>query len=456
MAQHETVEKKPKKRSRAGIVVLILLLLLAGTVGYLYYSAVKAPLKLDDPQKLAASAPMSAAERFQFSAADGTAQVKLDKTDLWNMILTHAGDDFLEKINQEVSSYGLTVSGCAIVLEQEQLRLDLELFYREIRLVAKVPCDLDISDGQILVRPTGLKIGVLPLPVGGLLSGVELEYDHRLPVLAEVTGVSVVPGSVLVSGLMEQDVRSLLPLGEELDQAVVFCKTMQPLVDALREETGFSNIMAYLEQHPGSVEALYRELFTLTQAEVAETYLEDRYGLTERFLPGIDFDAVAEEQKVQYKELNVLYITLKKFFTNAVNEYNEKRLSISDGQFIYEKEPFRAALFEYRKYGSVFEVLDPEPVFLIVVDARDGFIRKTSSFYRMVDENQQFTREVDLNKTYILGCVIRSVDGEPYLLYETELTVNDLYVRQITLQALTEDEVAALQEPGKIGVWTNK
>lgn len=455
MSQYESTEKKPKKRSRAGLVVLMIFLILAGAVGYLYYSVVKAPLELDNPRKLAAAAPMEAKERFVFSAAEGTAQIKLDKGDLWSVILAHAGDDFLDAVNKEVASYGLNISGCAIHMDEGGLRLDLEVFYKETRLVVKVPCDLEVSGQKICLKPTGLKLGAIPVPVGGLLSSVELEYEQTLPVITEVTGVSFAPGAVLVTGPMEQDVRTLLPLGEELDQAVVFCEAYQPLVDALYNEAGFARIMTHLEQHPGSVEDLYRELFTVIEAKITDAYLEDRDGLTERFFPGIDFDAVAQEQKVLYDELNVRYITLKKFFTNAVNEYNEKRLSIRDGVFTYEKQPFQAALFEYRKYGSIFEILDPEATFLIVVDAQDGFIRKTSSFYRMVDENQQFTQDVDLDKTYILGFVMRSVDGDPYLLYETELTMNNLYVREIKLQALTEDEVTALQEPGKIGVWTN-
>ena len=47
------------------------------------------------------------------------------------------------------------------------------------------------------------------------------------------------------------------------------------------------------------------------------------------------------------------------------------------------------------------------------------------------------------------------MDADPYLMYETEGKNGDLYVREIKLLELTEDEVKALQEPGKIGVWTD-
>ena len=66
---------------------------------------------------------------------------------------------------------------------------------------------------------------------------------------------------------------------------------------------------------------------------------------------------------------------------------------------------------------------------------------------------QAFTRSVDLEKSYVLGMLMDSVDGEPYLMYETEYSDNGLYHRAITQVKLTEEEAKALQIPGKIGVW---
>ena len=92
---------------------------------------------------------------------------------------------------------------------------------------------------------------------------------------------------------------------------------------------------------------------------------------------------------------------------------------------------------------------------MVVVDAEDGFVRKTPALNQLVADTEQFTQKVDLNKIYILGCVLRSVDGEPYLLYETELTDNGLYIREAKLHALTEDAVTALQVSGQVGVWAD-
>ncbi len=454
MAKHETTEQQPRKRSRAGIVLLVLLLLLIGGAGYLYYSVVKAPLALDDPRQMAASAPMSAGERFRFSSADGTVQVKINAADIWNLILENTGADFMDIINERLSSYDLYLSGCGIQMDEEGLMVNLELFWRETRLVARIPCSLEITGRHLSLVPTGLKLGVVSLPVENVLSSLKLEYDMNLPVISDVTQVSFVQNAIVLTGTMEEDVRNLVPVDEKLYQTAVFADSLQPLADALQTEEGYAAILSHLEQNPGSVEALYRELFILAKPEVTGEYLDSRFGLTQRFLPGIDFSAAEEEQTALTEQLNAKSISLEQFFTELVCDYNDKKFRLSEGEFLLWGKPFRAADYGGGKYDTLFELLDPESVFLILVDAEDGHIRKTSSFYRMADENQQFTQTVDYNKTYILGCVLRSVDGDPFLMYESEIRYEGSYSRRITLLPLTEADVQELQVTGKFGVWT--
>ncbi len=453
MALHEKNEKQPKRRSRAGIVLLALLLIILGAAGYFYYSMVKAPLALDDPRQMAASAPMSPEERFQFSASDGTVRVKLDKSDLWSLILAHAGEDFLDAINAELSGYDLSVSGCAIHMEEEGLRLDLELFFRETRLVVKVPCELTVSGQKFALTPTAVKLGAIPLPVARLISSVNLEYELALPVLSEVTQISFTEDALLLTGSMEQDIQNLMPGDKTLYQTVIFRESFE---NVLQAKEGYASLLSSLEQNPGKLENLYRELFVLAEPEVKESYLAGSFGMTQRFFPGIDFAAAAAEQTALSEEVTPVLRSLEQFFTSVVNEYNSKNFKLSNGEFLLKRKPFQAATYGKGKYDALFEQLNPEDIFLILVDAQDGFVRKTSSFYRMADEKQQFTQDIDFNKTYILGCVFRSVGGRPFLMYESEVQENNTYSRSITLRPLTEAEVTALQVPGVFGVWTNK
>lgn len=443
-------------KSKAGIVILVLLLLLAGAAGFLYYTIVKAPLALDDPQAMAASAPMKAEERFCFDASSGTAQVKMDASDLWHLILAHAGKDFLEIVNEELSGYGVRLNGCAIHIDENGLRLDGELTFRDTRLVVKVPCDLEISGQQLCLSPAGVKLGVIPLPVKGLLSNVKLEYGLALPVLSEVTEVAFAEGAVLLTGPVEEDIRSLAPQAEKLYRYAVFSGEWRLLADTLGTEGGFAQLLTRLERSPGAVEELYRELFVQADAKNTEAYLEARFGLTQRFLPGVDFGAVEEARTALNDRLDPMARSLEQFFTAVVGDYNDKKFRLSGGEFLKYGKPFRADSYGGGKYQELFQLLDPESFFLVLVDAEDGFIRNTSSFYRICDEKQEFTQTVDFNKTYILGCVIKNAEGEPYLMYEAEIQSGNTYSRNIQFLPLTEEEAAALQQEGKFGVWTGK
>ena len=453
MAQYEAAEKQTKKRSRAGLVFLVLLLILAGAAGYLYYSVCKAPLELDDPQMLTASEPMSAGERFRFSAADRTVQVKMDKADIWSLILEQAGEDFLDKINAELKPYELAVSGCAIDINETGIQLNLELFYKEIRLVAKIPCAVEASGRNASLTPAGLKLGVINLPVEKLLASVNLDYELTLPVITEVQQFRLEQGALVLTGPMEQDIHTLVPVDEKLDWAAVLCETQQPLVEYLLAQTDLTALWSHLEQNPADVEKLYHGLFVLADPRVTEEYMDSRYGMTQRFLPGVDFPAATEEQFALIRQESILAASLEQLFTELVNYYNDKAFRLSNGEFLLNWKPFSIAEYGEVKYQTLFNTLDPESFFLILVDAEKGYIRKTSSLYRMADQNQQFTQEVDFNKTYILGCVFRSVDGDPFVMYEEEVEEGSTYYRNIVVRAMTEEDVGALQEPGKFGVW---
>ncbi len=456
MAKREETEKQPKRRSRVGLVLLIILLLLAGTVGFIYYSASKAPVAVDDPRQMADLKPMGAQERFRFFAADQSVQMKVGSADIWNFVLTHAGEDFLNIINEELSAYSLSVSGCGIQLDEKGPQLNLELFYEDIRVVAKVPCALEASGQHFTLRPAGIKVGVIPLPVSDLLSSVKIEFDLQLPVISSVTGISYENNAILINGTMKEDLRSLISPEQTMYRIALFNDSLQPLAEAVATEDGYAVLLSHLEQNPGDVESLYREMFVLAGSKLTDAYLDDRMDLTQRVLPGIDFSSLEAARTELSQQMDPRNAILDRFFTSVVSDYNGKVFKLSDGEFLKKLKPFHATNYGTGSYDEMFAVLNPDDFFLVLVDVEDGFIRKTPSFDRLADENQQFTQPVDFNKTYILGCVFRSVDGSPYLLYETETNVDNADYRNLTLQPLSEAEVSALQVPGKFGVWTGK
>lgn len=454
MEKQKAAKKRKKRRSGVGIVLLIIFLLLLGTVGFLFYSVSMAPVNVDDPQQMAAMDPMPASDRFRFSSADGTVQIKVNAADLWTLALNHFGADFLDQINQELSAYSVSVSGCGIQIDEEGAQLNLELYYEDFRLVAKVFCTLEASGQHFCLKPTGVKLGVIPLPVENLLSSVNLEFDLQMPVISDVTGISYEKDAILIAGSMREDIRSLLLPEGKMHRYAVFNETVQPLLDALQTDAGYEALLALLEKDPGHIETLYREMFKLTGSANTEKYLDSRKGTTQWVFPGIDFstlNASRTEMLEQEKPLNGM---LEKLFDTVVSNYNWKGYELSDGEFLRQGEPFRAADYGNGSYAAMFDVLDPDSFFLVLVDVENGFIRNTPTLDQLAHENQQFTKPVDFSKTYIVGCVFRSMSGNPLLMYEVEVSVDNSYYNDIVIRALSEEEASALKVPGKIGVWT--
>ena len=399
---------------------------------------------------------MSVGERFRFNAADGTAQVKLDKGDIWSFILEHAGDDFLDAINDEISSYSLNVSGCGIQLDEDELQLNLEVFYQEkIRLVVKAPCDLEIKNGHIVMKPTGIKLGLIPLPVDSLLSGVEVEEDMVLPVIDDVNLAGFTKDAILVTGKVDQNIQDMVAMDETFDRVTLFSESLQNIVRLMDNEEEWKNILRSFEADPASAEVFYRGIFSLSDELKRKEYLEDMDGLTLRIFPGLDLVGVKESRNDLIKELGDEFALLKDFFTDLFDDYNDKKFTLADGVFLLEDQPFHAGLYSDGKYGGLFEKLNPDEVFLVLVDTADGYNRFTDPLKKITDKKQLFTQKVDFNKVYILGCVIFAENGDAFLVYDAEVHVEGkYYLRSTTLNPLTPEEVAALQVEGQFGVWT--
>ena len=454
MEKQETSGKKPRKRSRAGIVLLVILLILVGAAGYLYYSVVKAPMDLDDPHQLAASAPMSAEDRFRFSAADRTVSMKIDKADLWKFVLDYAGTDFMDTVNRELSAASLSVSGCGLQIDETGPWLNLELYYQKIRLVTKVYFTLEASGQNFCLKPTGVKLGFIDLPVADMLSSVKLELDFQVPVISHITGISYEQDALVISGSMQEDIRFLTSPEQSLHRIALFEEFMQTIAAAMDTEEGYVALLAQLEQDPGAIEDVYRILFAMAGPEVTQEYLDSHRDFTWQVLPGIDESSLEAMRTEELEKIIPLYSILNRFFASVLSDYNGDDLKISDGEFLKKLKPFHPNNYGGGNYISLYEVLDTDSFFLVLVDVENGYTQKTPALETMADQNQQFTQPVDFGKSYGMGFVFRGVGGAPFLLYQTERRFGDDIGPNLTLRVLSEEAVAALQVPGKIGVWT--
>ena len=105
-----------KKTSRSvllsiGVFLLTTLLIIGGSICFLYFAVTTNPLTIDDPAALAEQTPMPASRRFVFDAAKETAQIRLDKSDLWWLLLPEMEENFLDDVNRELENYQIRVTG---------------------------------------------------------------------------------------------------------------------------------------------------------------------------------------------------------------------------------------------------------------------------------------------------------------------------------------------------------
>ena len=455
MEKQENVKKQTKRRFGFGRVLLIVFLLLLGAAGFLFYSLSMAPANVDDPLQMAALESMPAAERFRFSSADRTVQIKVNAADIWKLVMTYAGEDFLDQINQELSAYSVSVSGCGIQIDEKGLQLNLELYYEDFRLLAKIPCTLEASGQHFSFQPSGAKLGVISLPISELLSSLNVEFDLQLPVISHVTGISYEKDAILIAGDMMEDMKALILPEKKMYPAAVFNETVQPVLDALQTDAGCEALFAHLQKEPGSIETYYREMFLLAGSANTQEYLDRCKGMTQWIFPDIDFANLEASRKEMLEREAPLNTMMEKFFSTVVSNYNWKGFELSEGEFLRMGKPFHAADYGDGNYAAMFDLLDPDAFFPVLVDVENGFIKDTPTFDQLADESQQFTKPVDFSKTYIVGCVFRSMSGNPLLMYEIEVPAGDSYYSDILIRTLTEEEAGALRVSGKIGVWTD-
>ena len=210
----------------------------------------------------------------------------------------------------------------------------------------------------------------------------------------------------------------------------------------------------YMEENPGKIEDIYSTMLVFAGYEIVQEYLHSHIDFTRRILPGVDFSSNEAKRAELMKQEDPLFSILERFFASVVSDYNGKVFSLSDGEFLKKLKPFHATNYGTGSYNALFEVLDPDSFFLVLVDAENGYTEKTPAFHMIAAGNQEFTQPVDFQKTYILGFVFRGVGGAPFLMYETKDQKSSGNDYNLALRILSEEERSALQVPGKIGVWT--
>lgn len=442
-----------------GMILLVILLILGGSVGYLYYTITTDALTIDDPAALAAQAPMPASERFVFDAANETAQISLEKSDLWWLLLPEMEENFLETVNRELEAYQLRVSGYGFDITENGIRIDVEAMYKSLRLPVHIQTSLDVDGSGFSLTLTEAKLGPIRLPAAGLLRTADFRLDVNWPVVTDITDVSYRQGTVLLTGTLTQDMLSCAQKGCQNDAIGWFCTSRQDTFRVAQAAEGYRELLPGLEQDPGSVETLYHELFTLALVTEYEEYMEAAGNLPHRFFPGIDYDGLEAESDSIRDQWVFANVMADKLVAEVSIDFNNRRFSLKNGEFYHGKSVFDPLNYfggdTALKMEQLFNIVDRDKFHLILVGSIDGYAVDSPVLNKVCAKKQQLTQDLDRKEAYPVGCVFQGVNGEYFLRYESMEHLNNgskisKFLKTVTL---TEAEYNSLVQEGKIGVW---
>lgn len=448
---------RPVLRS-IGIILLVILLALIGALVFLYFSITTDNVTIDDPAALAAQTPMPASQRFVFDAANETAQIRLEKSDLWYLLLPDMGEDFLETVNKELEDYQLSVTGYGLAISEEGVCIDLEAMYKTIRLPVHILTSSEFDASGFSLTLTKAKLGPFQLPVENLLSSVDGRIDVDWPVITEITDASYQQDAVLLTGTITQDLLSCVQKACRNDAIGWFCTSRQELFRAARAEDGFRAFLPGLEQDPGSVETLYHDLFTLAQVDELEEYMLNSKDLPYRFFPGIDYDGLEAERDSIRDQWVFANVMTDKLVAEVSIDYNNRRFSLKKGEFYLGKSVFDPLNYfggdTALKMEQLFHIIDKDKFHLILVGSIDGYAVDSPILNKVCAKNQALTQELNRKEAYPVGCIFQGVNGEYFLRYESmEILTGGQVSKFFKTVILTEEEYASLVQDGKIGVW---
>lgn len=442
-----------------GICLMVILLMAGGSVGLLYYSITTDAVTIEDPAALAAQAPMPASRRFVFDAAKETAQVCLDKSDLWWLLLPDMGENLLEEVNRELENYQLRIEGYGLRITEKGIWIDLEARYQSVRLPVHILTALDFDDSGVSVTFTKARLGFFRLPAAGLLKAVDVRIEADWPVITEVTDVAYQQDTVLLTGTLTQDMLSCVQKSCHNNAIGWFSTSHQDVFRAARTEDGFKELLPGLEQDPGSIETLYHDLFTLAQGNEYENLMKVSRNLPHRFFPGIDYASLETERDAVRGEWTFYNTLVDTLVTQVSKDFNNRRFSLKNGAFY-----LRGSVFDVRTYFTgetgqdlqqMFRFLDPEKFQLVLVGSIDAYDKKTPVLSQICDTEQALTQQLNRKGSHPVGCIFRGINGEYFLRYETMVITGreNKVSKSMKTVSLTDAEYDSLIQEGKIGVW---
>ena len=416
-------------------LLILLLLALLAAVGLAVWLGVRmknTDVVLDDIPALLSAQPMEAGERFLCEDGEHLV-VALDKSDIWWMLDKRYGMGWQEDVRSAAGAYRVELDGAGLRLEDGAASLDARAHWKSIILTANIPLKITCEDGEIRAVPTGISLGGVPVPEELLRRFLPAEvweasvsYRPETIFLNRVETAVPAEGKLVLTGSLSPEIFSKLPTYPRY-QSLRYHLFMGGYGDALAacdlylEDPAktYSAIAPRIGAEPEAFRDFAYRVFALMDAEDYDTLapVGKNYGFIVRWMPDIGLVRSSHTAlEPAYEERSQ---RLNEFQDMLEDAFCAKKITVQEGQFRYDGEPFSMEGF-FGESRSDFEELFGDGEILLCIVALPGYNDPHApSLSKIADGPESFDTEPDMDRQAPLGVLVMGQDGTPCLLTRT-------------------------------------
>lgn len=446
-------------------VVLVVVLLAAAAVGHVYFYMKGFDIQTAELQELAQREPMDPADRFTAYPDELSLGVNYEISDVAYLLALAGYDDAF--VNDQLESLtegtGITVDGWSVTPTARGIALDAAGYYRGIRVAATGYVNIRLTESNMEVYPTGVKIAGIYLSSDRIkqIAKIDItEYSYKLPaftptVLEQIDDVIYKDGCVEFKGRFNTSLIDLLT--KSVTNDLLMCHYADGRYNishpaAVYEEDADEGVRLMLSGITGDYDFgdFLKDYSILADKRKIRHLYSNTYGLWEnRYVPGLDVeDILAERNRLEETALSRRSLMIK-LFKETFAAWKSGTLKVADGKFLYKGNPFRASdlVSNWGDYGFV----DEATVVPCIVTIGDADTVGLSALSSRMDTTDSFSAVVFPEKKYSVGLVFEAKDGSHVMLYSTYgRTERNGYIRAYREATTAETKYQQLLATGKV------
>ncbi len=441
----------PVKRRSAGKVIFWVFspfLLMMALVVLVFGALSLFGFSYDDQTALLAHAPMSVQDRYVFHAAERTADVALDASDIL-FILSRTGEITPAALEEKLKGYGLDLSAYGLTLEKYGIRFDggpsITLLFKWlgfIPLPLQLDADASVANGELNLQITKVhitKLIALSAQTLGEKFGFETEqlsYQISLkdlnPWLSDAHIVSFSQGNmVLTCGIGEElfsEVRADAFFAQNAQyyiegtpELTIFLNAFSEKENKLELGNDFTALLERLEAEPGLIEDVRINCLALAYPYHADKAFEGAKGeyLT-RFLPNVTTEAVTARHEEQYSLYEERVALMGRFIQSLNKLYQDGGISYSNENLLNAATGGKLTLSQIVDDYSPYEGFLPETESLLMLCS--GAIQAMAFGFEtplkdMPHGEGATYAGLDKNQVYMVILLTRMKNGQPAFVY---------------------------------------